>query len=57
MSKLFLFIMALCASLCPVGSYAQEGVSRVVSIEEMFRLADQNSKSLRPSATGVEEAR
>lgn len=57
MSKFPLFIMALWASLCPPGTYARETTRRVVTIEEMFTLADQNSKSLRPSATGVEEAR
>lgn len=57
MSKFHLFIMALCASLCPLGSYAQNGVRRVISMEEMFDLADQNSKSLRPFVTGIAEAK
>lgn len=57
MSKFPLFIMTLWASLCPPGTYARETVRRVLTIEEMFTLADQNSKSLKPSATGVEEAR
>ncbi len=56
MSKFTLFIMALCASLCAKGVYAQEVVGRVMSIDEMFTLADQNSKSLRPCLTGIEEA-
>lgn len=57
MSKFPLFIMALWASLCPPGTYARETARRVLTIKEMFMLADQNSKSLKPSATRVEEAR
>lgn len=57
MNKFALFIMALWASLCPLGTYAQEAARRVLTIEEMFTLADRNSKSLRPAATGIEEAR
>ena len=40
-----------------MGTYAQEEVWQVISIDEMFSLADQNSKSLRPYATGIDEAR
>jgi outer membrane protein TolC len=39
-----------------VGTYAQEIVRQVISIDEMFALADQNSKSLRPYITGISEA-
>lgn len=56
MSKFTLFIMSLCAALCPLGSYAQEVVRQVMSIDEMFSLADRNSKSLCPFATGIKEA-
>ncbi len=56
MSKCILFIMALCASLCSLGSHAQEILRRVISLEEMYTLADQHSKSLRPGATAVNEA-
>lgn len=56
MNKFALFIMSLYASLCPMGAYAQPGSRQVLSIDEMFSLADQNSKSLRPGVTGVEEA-
>jgi outer membrane protein TolC len=35
---------------------AQTNDSKVISIGEMFSLADQNSKSLRPSASGILEA-
>jgi outer membrane protein TolC len=56
MSKIYLFIMALlCTSLYAAGVCAQE-VRQVVSISELFSLADQNSKSLRPGATGISEA-
>ena len=57
MSKFTLFIMMLCASLCSMGTYAQERARQVMSIDELFSLADRNSKSLRPYATGIEEAR
>ncbi|GHT16094.1 hypothetical protein FACS189415_2900 [Bacteroidia bacterium] len=57
MNKLNVFIMSLyCAALCPPGAYAQETVRQVISIDEMFALADQNSKSLRPYTTGIHEA-
>ncbi len=57
MNKFSLFIMMLCASLCPLGVYAQEVAWHIMSIEDMFALADRNSKSLRPYATGICEAR
>ncbi|GHV52599.1 hypothetical protein FACS1894181_15810 [Bacteroidia bacterium] len=57
MNKFLLFIMLLCVALCPAGAYAQEPVRQALSIEEMFALADQNSKSLRPGATAISEAR
>lgn len=57
MSKFTLFIMMLCASLCSMGTYAQERARQTMSIDELFSLADRNSKSLRPYATGIEEAR
>ena len=53
MNKFTLFIMMLYASLCPLSVYAQEAARQTMSIEEMFSLADQNSKSLRPCATGI----
>lgn len=56
MNKLTLLIMALCASLCPTGVYARQAVRQVLSIDEMFDLADRNSKSLRPFVTGIGEA-
>ncbi|KAA6299792.1 MAG: hypothetical protein EZS26_004072 [Candidatus Ordinivivax streblomastigis] len=37
-----------CAVLCPMGVYAQETVRQIITIDEVFALADQNSKSLQP---------
>jgi outer membrane protein TolC len=48
--------MLLYAALCPLGALAQEKVRQVVSINEVFGLADPNSKSLRLDATGINEA-
>lgn len=56
MNKFFMFIMSLCTALCSMGAYAQETVRQVLSIDEMFALADQNSKSLRHHSTGINEA-
>lgn len=56
MNKFTLLIMSLCASLCPAGVYAQKTVRQVISVDEMFSLADRNSKSLRPAATAISEA-
>ena len=56
MSKLFLFIAMLCASLCTVCVHAQDTGRRVVTIEEMFSIADRNAKALRPYSTMIEEA-
>ncbi|GHU55070.1 hypothetical protein FACS189415_2060 [Bacteroidia bacterium] len=39
-----------------MGAYAQETVRQVLSIDEMFALADQNSKSLRHHSTSINEA-
>lgn len=55
MNRFFLFIMSLCAALCSGAVYAQKTV-RQMSIDEIFLLADQNSKSLRAGATGIKEA-
>ncbi|WP_455510430.1 TolC family protein [Butyricimonas paravirosa] len=56
MSKLFLFITIHCVSLCSVGVYAQNLDERVITIEEMFSLADRNSKALHSLSTLMEEA-
>ncbi|GHT55352.1 hypothetical protein FACS189446_6540 [Bacteroidia bacterium] len=58
MSKINMFIVSLCCTaLCYTGAYAQESVRQVITIDELFSLADQNSKSLRPGVTGINEAR
>ncbi|KAA6342152.1 hypothetical protein EZS27_010077 [termite gut metagenome] len=59
MNKISLFIMLLCVALCSTGTFAQvetRRASSLLSIDEMFALADQNSKSLRHYATGINEA-
>lgn len=55
MSKLTLFITTLCALLCHLNVHSQS-IVHVLSVEEMFLLADKNNKSLRPFITGIEEA-
>ncbi len=57
MNKLCLSMWALCMCAYIGSLHAQNEVGRVVTIEEMFQLADQNSKSLRPSFTAIDEAR
>ena len=54
MSKLRLLIMALCASLCGVGVYAQQ--PRVLTLEDIFALADENSKTIQAENAAVTEA-
>ena len=54
MSKVHLFIMVLCASLWTEGSYAQNYC--VLTLEQIFALADENSKSLKIEDTAVLEA-
>lgn len=49
--------MALCAAvLCSQGLCAQPSTRQTLGIEEMFRLADANSKSIQTYATGKEAA-
>ncbi len=54
MSKVRLLIMVLCASLWVEGSYAQN--SYVLTLEQMFALADENSKALKTEDAAVIEA-
>ena len=54
MSKVHLLIMVSCALLWAKGSYAQE--TYVLTIEQMFALADENSKSLKIKDAEVVEA-
>ena len=54
MSKVRLLIMVLCASLWAMGSYAQQ--SDVLTLEQLFALADENSKTLKAEDAAVIEA-
>ena len=54
MSKVRLLIMVLCASLWVEGSYAQN--SYVLTLEQMFALADENSKTIKAEDAAVIEA-
>jgi outer membrane protein TolC len=62
MSKLY-FLIALFAMLCISSAYAQtelktgESQSRMLSIEEMFRLADENNRNIRAVSTAAEAAK
>jgi outer membrane protein TolC len=62
MSRLY-FLIALIATLCVSSSYAQtelqigESQSRMLSIEEMFRLADENNRNIRAVSTATEVAK
>lgn len=48
--------MPLCAVLCSQGLFAQTLDRRVLGIDEMFRLADENSQSIQTYKTGKEAA-
>ena len=54
MSNVRMLIMSLCATLCVVGSYAQQYY--VLSLEQMFALADENSKTVKAENAAVVEA-
>ena len=54
MSKVRLLIVVLCALLWAEGSYAQN--SYVLTLEQMFALADENSKTLKAEDAAVVEA-
>ena len=54
MSKVRLLIMVLCASLWAEGSYAQN--TYVLTLEQMFALADENSKTIKAEDAAVIEA-
>ena len=54
MSKVHLFIVVLCALLWAEGSYAQN--SYVLTLEQMFALADENSKTLKAEDAAVAQA-
>ena len=54
MSKLRLLIMASCTSLCAMSAYAQQ--SYVLTLERMFTLADENSKTIQVENVAHSEA-
>ena len=54
MSKLRLLIMASCESLCAMSAYAQQ--SYVLTMERMFTLADENSKTIQVENMARSEA-
>ena len=54
MSNFRMLIVALCASLCALGSYAQQPL--VLSLEQLFALADENSKTIQTENAAVLEA-
>ena len=54
MSKIFLLIMPLCAALCSMSSYAQH--SYPMTLEELYRIADERSRAIRVEEAAVEEA-
>ena len=54
MSKVRLLIMVLCTSLWAEGSYAQN--TYVLTLEQMFALADENSKTIKAEDVAVIEA-
>lgn len=54
MSKVCLLIMSLCTTLCSIGSYAQQLYP--ITLNELYRLADERSLAIRVEETAVEEA-
>lgn len=56
MSKKRWLIVPLCVVLCSQGLLAQTPVRKVLGINEMFRLADENSQSIQTYKTGKEAA-
>lgn len=54
MSNFRMLIVALCTSLCALGSYAQQPY--VLSLEQLFALADENSKTIQTENAAVLEA-
>ena len=56
MSKKRWLIVPLCAVLCSQGLFAQTPGRKVLGINEMFRLADENSQSIQTYKTGKEAA-
>ncbi len=58
MSKFYLLTGVLCILLCaPPEVSAQGKVTKVLTLDEMFHLAAENSKQLKLSKTGIETAK
>ncbi|WP_455960897.1 TolC family protein [Bacteroides bouchesdurhonensis] len=56
MSKKRRLIVPLCVALCSQGLFAQTSSKQVLGINDIFRLADENSQSIRTYKTGKEAA-
>ena len=56
MSKKKRLIVPLCVALCSQGLFAQTSSKQVLGINDIFRLADENSQSIRTYKTGKEAA-
>ena len=56
MKKRTLLTASLALMLCPPLAYAQTDARHPLTLEQLFTLADRNSKALRPAVTGVAEA-
>lgn len=56
MIKQYLYVLGVFFCLFPVRLYAQEKNSYVLTVDEMFSLADQNSKSIQLHQTAIEQA-
>lgn len=56
MSRHFLLIVWLCATLCGVSVSAAERVERVLTLEEIYTLADERSKQIKSSEKALDEA-
>ena len=55
MSKFYLLTVAMCVLLCAQRLSAQEKISRTLTLDDMFRLATENSKQLKVSQTAIEQ--
>lgn len=56
MSKKRRLIVPLCVALCSQGLFAQTSSKQVLGINDIFRLADENSQNIRTYKTGKEAA-
>jgi len=56
MNKFILCLISF-AALGPLPTNAQQTLRQVITIDQIFALAEQNSKALRPGASAIDEAR